>query len=143
MTDTGNTLIQIGGSEAVIFAAENAANQGIDLWFNVPAEDYWTPTPEEIAPLEQGLATYLQEAATDRHPRIWQELPTYKRQYLGVIVEGQREILGVFFCASYYDYFEDWPDEVAAVNDGGDCFFELRYNVETGTFHDLSVHGEA
>lgn len=143
VTDGANTLIEVSGVEAVIFAAQNAANQGLDLWFNVPAEDYWTPSEEEVVALEEGLAAYLQEEAGERYPRIWQELPTYKRQYAGVVVEGEREILGVFFCASNVDFFEDWEERVVAVDDGGDCFFELRYNPATDTFHDLSVHGEA
>jgi hypothetical protein len=140
---TENTILEVGGSEAVIFTAANAEEQGAELWFGFDAEDYWTPDEAEIIALEEGLEAFLREEAGDTYPRLSEELPSYKRQYFGIVNEGAREIFGVFFCASYYEYFDNWDKSLAAVNDGGDCFFELRYNVETGTLHGLSVHGEA
>jgi hypothetical protein len=29
------------------------------------------------------------------------------------------------------------------VSDGGSCYFELNYEPQSGTFSDLSIHGEA
>ena len=143
MVATENSILEVGGSEAVIFTAANAQEQGVDRWFSLDAGDYWTPDEEEIIALEEGLEAFLRTEAGDTYPRLSDELSSYKRQYFGIVKEGGREIFGVFFCASYYEYFDNWDESLAAVNDGGDCFFELRYNVETGTFSDLSVHGEA
>lgn len=143
MAATENTILEVGGSEAVIFSAANAEEQGLDLWFGFDAGDYWTPTEEEIVALEEGLEAFLREEAGDTYPRLAAELSSYKRQYFGIMNEGEREILGFFFCDAEYDSFHDWQDELVAVMDGGDCFFELWYNVETGTLHGLSVHGEA
>jgi hypothetical protein len=143
MAATENTIFEVGGSEAVIFTAANAEEQSAELWFGFDAEEYWTPGEEEIIALEEGLEAFLRAEAGDRYPHLYEELSSYKRQYFGIVNEDGREIFGVFFCASYYEYFDNWDESLAAVNDGGDCFFELRYNVETGTFSDLSVHGEA
>jgi hypothetical protein len=143
MAATENTILEVGGSEAVIFTAANAGEQGLDLWFGLGDGGYWTPGEEEIIALEEGLEPYLREEAGDTYPRLSEELSSYKRQYFGIVNEGEREILGFFFCDADYDSFDDWQDELVAVMDGGDCFFQLHYNVETDSFHNLSVHGEA
>ena len=36
-----------------------------------------------------------------------------------------------------------WRKEWVLVMDGGDCFFQLQFDVESGTFTALMVNGEA
>jgi hypothetical protein len=67
-------------------------------------------------------------------------VPDYKRQYLGILENGEQIIYANFFCDAT---FEEWRQEFVLVNDGGDCFFQVKYNVATGEFYDFSVNGEA
>jgi hypothetical protein len=94
----------------------------------------WVPTVDEILALEEQLVTYLpqQQSAFDGlQAPIVERLPTYKRQYWGVLENEKRLIVTNFFCdASRYD----WHEKEVSVLDGGDCFFRLRYDVEAGAF---------
>ena len=103
----------------------------------------WLPTVEDVLALEQQLITYLpqQHRAFDSlQAPIEERLPTYKRQYWGVVENGRRLISANFFCeSSRYD----WMEREVIVIDGGDCYFRLWYDVETGAFSNLMVNGSA
>ena len=45
-----------------------------------------------------------------------------------------------FFCSVQGD---EWRSQVLFVMDGGDCFFQLTYDVERGVYGDLMVNGDA
>lgn len=104
------------------------------------AEGYWTPTQADVLALEAGLAAFLQESAPQASPELWRKQGTYKRQYAGLIHNGRRLIAASFFCDTHG---EEWRREVLFVLDGGDCFFQLTFDVERGTYGDLMVNGEA
>ena len=136
ISEGGNEMVKTDDFEGVIFSAENAAttrvaNQG---------ESYWTPSQMEVLPLENRLGLYLQQTAPRTYPGPLRDLSEYKRQYLGVLANGQRVIHVNFFCNAHG---LDWSQEFVFVTDGGSCYFEVKYNVETGEFSDLSIHGEA
>jgi hypothetical protein len=100
----------------------------------------WDPTPDDVATLEAALPAFLQTApqATDR---IRQQLADYKRQYAGIIdSDGRNLILVNAFCDAGGT---DWQSEPVLVLDGGDCYFHVSYDTDTGTFSGLAVNGEA
>lgn len=103
----------------------------------------WVPTVKEVQTLEKQLDTYLpqqQDAFDGSKIPIEERLPTYKRQYWGVLKNEKRVIFVNFFCnALHYD----WTYQEVIVDDGGDCYFQIQYDVETGTFFDLYVNGSA
>jgi len=103
-------------------------------------EGYWTPGRDDVLALEQRLEPYLQQAAPQTYPGPLRELNVYRRQYLGILVNGQRVIFTNFFCNAYDT---DWQRDIVFVLDGGSCYFEVKYDIETGEFYDLSIHGEA
>jgi hypothetical protein len=107
-----------------------------------PPEGAWTPTTADIAALEANLPDFL-SASTDPHrrtdPPIVDRLPDYMRQYLGIVVDGQEMIYANFFCTINE---MDWHTEVVFVMDGGDCFFQVTYDPQSGDFSNLSVNGE-
>jgi hypothetical protein len=37
----------------------------------------------------------------------------------------------------------DWRQNVISVEDGGECYFQVEYDLESGTFIWLMVNGEA
>jgi hypothetical protein len=126
----------------VIFTAEQS--QADLSWIDPQAEGTWTPTSADVAKLEADLIPFLQQA--QHHwlrpdPPIWERAPDYKRQYLGLVKDGEQVIYANFFCQ--VDDGMDWKKEFVFVNDGGDCYFQVIYHVATGEFSDFSVNGEA
>ena len=103
----------------------------------------WTPQPEQIAALEAALIPFLQTAEDPwlkPDPPIWERLPAYERQYAGFIIDDKHIIYGNFLCDG--ENFELWRDWVV-VNDGGDCYFQVKYDVENDALFDLWVNGES
>lgn len=130
----GYTVVGDGGFEGVIVPGRDAP--GLDP----QAQGYWTPAEADVLVFESGLAAFLQESAPEASPGLWQKQPTYKRQYAGLIRDGRRLIYASFFCDAHG---EEWRRELLFVLDGGDCFFQLTFDVERGTYSDLMVNGES
>ncbi|WP_245777085.1 hypothetical protein [Sinomicrobium oceani] len=80
------------------------------------------------------------------HPRTATgfELQTegYKRQYVPVINrEGQKIVWINFFCNDWID--ERWKSDIVDVEDGGNCYFSLKVNLDTGAYSELYINGYA
>lgn len=128
----------------IIFTQRRAEQMGIGSWISSDGEldGYWTPSAENIQSLEGDLASFLRQNADSfrRQPPVWEQLDQYKRQYVGVIIGGKQVIYGNFFCT---ETGVDWREDWVLVMDGGDCFFQIQFDVENGTFTSLTVNGEA
>jgi hypothetical protein len=132
-TPTPQPVVVLDETTIVIFPANTVTG-----WNNS-----WTPTPEQIQTLEAALIPFLKSADDPwlkPDPPIWERLPNYKRQYLGLVEDGQLIIYGNFFCRVDR---QDWQSALIEVEDGGDCYFQIKYDVETETIYSLSVNGEA
>lgn len=131
------------GESWVIFPAEQAREQGIGAWFiqNGQSAEYWTPSEDNVLKPENRLSSYLRQANPDRFDKqeapIWERLDEYNRQYIGIILDGKRIIYANYFCDSTD---MDWRKDFVFVMDGGDCFFQFKYDTE---FYDLQVNGNA
>lgn len=129
----------------VIFSAEQSQEWGVANWFHGPNQpvEYWTPSEENVLDIEEGLSSFLQENG-DRFyspgTPVWERLDEYNGQYVGVILDGKQIIYANYFCDSAG---KDWKEDFIIVMDGGDCFFQFKYNPETGEFFDLQVNGMA
>ncbi len=104
--------------------------------------EFWTPTKDDILTLEQRLSAYLLESPRTRSTKIRTELPRYRRQYFGVVEGGRRKIFVNGLCEDY-EHLVDWKKSYALVLDGGDCFFRVTYDTESGGFSDFSTNGYA
>lgn len=128
-------------SKGVIFTAEQSE---AELYFIAPnATGAWQPSAADVAKLEADLPAFLQSAENPwlrTDPPIWEREPEYMRQYLGIVENGEKLIYANFFCS---DSGGDWQEEFVLVMDGGDCYFQVKYNPTTGEFFDFSVNGEA
>lgn len=126
----------------VIFSAKHAEESGVGDWFLPGGETakYWTPTEEDVIRLEEGLAAFLQDHADLFNSPVSERLGEYYRQYLGFVLEDQNIIYANFFCNAYE---MDWANEFVFVLDGGECYFQFKYDPGSGTFFDLLVNGEA
>ena len=108
----------------------------------VGSGNFWTPSVDNIFKLEDGLAEYLSQNSSYfyRQPPVWQRLDEYQRQFIG-LERGDRQIIyGNFFCNNIG---MDWRKILVIVDDGGDCYFQVEYDVESGLFIKLMVNGEA
>ncbi|MGB7923877.1 MAG: hypothetical protein WCF57_11590, partial [Pyrinomonadaceae bacterium] len=96
---------------------------------------------EDVVKLEGKLEFHLRRVTDKRSPALWIKLGEYKRQYAGIVENDRRKIYANFFCIGAK--IMDWKMRPVAVEDGGDCFFQIKYDVEAGTFSDLYINGEA
>jgi hypothetical protein len=135
-------LIATDSFEGIIFAGASAKQMDLEaiIGFTETINDYWTPSRDDVLAFEEGIGPYLQQAAPQTGPGSLSDLNEYRRQYVGIVANGQRVIFAVFFCN---DHDTDWQHKIVFVIDGGSCYFEVKYDVQTGEFYDLSIHGEA
>ena len=135
----------IQGESWVIFSDKQARELGIADWFIQPGQtaEYWTPSEEAVLAIEGGLVSFLQENPDRFYSQgtpVWERLDDYNRQYLGIVLDGKRLVYANYFCDSTG---RDWKKDFVMVLDGGDCFFQFKYDVDSGEFFDLQVNGNA
>ncbi len=64
----------------------------------------------------------------------------YKRQYLPIINDkGEKEIWINFFCSDFGS--DNWKSEIIIVEDGGNCYFNIKVNLTSMTYSELSING--
>jgi hypothetical protein len=67
----------------------------------VEFSEAWTPSRDDVAELEERILAYLKRTEPRRSRVGWSDLPTYRRQYVGVMQKGRRVIWANFFCSTY------------------------------------------
>jgi hypothetical protein len=102
------------------------------------SNSFWIPTKDQILEAEDVIEKYLKDKPPTKSPKLWQKLTRYKRQYVGIVVDGSKRIYCNFYC-------EDRPlsDDPLAVKDGGDCFFRVEYDIEKRKPYNLLINGDA
>lgn len=134
----------IQGENWVIFSEKLAEEQGIGSWLaGDVAVEYWTPAEEDVLTLESGLASFLEENPDrfdSQEKPVWERLDEYNAQYTGIVLDGKQVIYANYLCDSAQ---LDWRDNFVFVADGGDCFFQFQYDVDTAEYFDLQVNGNA
>ncbi len=108
----------------------------------------WLPSEEELATLEKKLQTELAVKATptvyDPYTEALEHYHDYKRQYVGAVIGSEKVIIATLDRCSE---FEEGQLEAFFIpflpSDGGSCFLELVFSVESKTFTRLYIHGEA
>ena len=144
VTACSSPMQPIQGERWVIFPAEQASEQGFGDWLvtNGQTAEYWTPSENDVVALEDGLGAYLQNNP-DRFyggTPVWERLDDYNRQYIGMVLDGKKIIYANYFCDSTET---DWRKDFVFVMDGGDCFFQFKYDMDSAEFFDLQVNGVA
>src|SRR5262249_42605210 len=103
---------------------------------------HWTPDLHAVTEFERGLREFVRHARPAEAPELYKKLDQYKRQYIGIVVDGRNEELSVFFFC-HIDDEDAYRSRFIMVSDGGSCFFDVRFNVRTREYLRLSVNGEA
>jgi hypothetical protein len=93
--------------------------------------DRWTPSEADLQAAEDAVLT---APSGDREPVI-----EGYRQYVGIVENGERKIVINSMCQQV----DDWETSYIEVMDGGACFWNAVYNVDTGELESLIVNGEA
>jgi len=97
--------------------------------------DYWTPTADDVRQAELRIHSYLAENAS----LLVSKFSSYGRQYTGFYLDGQKLISAFFFCDP------PPPDDLwckpFGVDDGGDCYFHIEYDVANDQCGKLDVNG--
>ncbi len=115
-------------------------------------EKRFTPTHANIDRTEHSLRQHKQNLDTlssnrYRYSGIRKKLGKYRKQYLGFINERGHHILYINcfrVCKEDEDDFDDWwLKRIIRVCDGGDNFWSVKFDLDTGTFFDLYIHGRA
>ncbi len=104
----------------------------------VTAKKFWTPTKEEVLKAEEKIEAHL-KANPKAYADLWTKIPKYKRQYLGIVVNGHKRIFCNFFCLL------EGPltDKPFIVFDGGACFFRIEYDLNDKKCYDFQANGTA
>jgi len=101
-------------------------------------KELWIPTKEEILEAEEKIEQYLKDNPSKRSPELWRKLSKYKRQYVGVVVDGHKRIFCNFYCSD-----KPLDSKPYLVSDGGDCYFQIEYDLKDKDCYSLLINGEA
>lgn len=101
----------------------------------------WLPSAADIAAAERGLTAFV----AGEEPELARKLPSYYRQYLGIVRDGRRLI---YINAMHQESLREDPDVdptkgLIFVLDGGDWYFQLEYDVATRSYSEFGVNGVA
>lgn len=121
----------------VIIPKEHKAQLGMVTSANEKLTGFWTPNLESVQSFEAGLLSYLEKSPPKMSPNLAQKSIKYKRQYIGFLEGEKKLIYGNFICIP----LEGWTELFVEIAGGGDCFFQIVFDVQTQTYSDLSVNG--
>ena len=94
------------------------------------------PTTEQIKKVELQLQKYLEK----NRPEL-KKIDSYYRQYTGFKTNGSPDNIRANFLCEVND--DQWKKEWIMVFDGGDCYFNFSFNVNTSEITDFSTNGNA
>ena len=95
----------------------------------------WTPTAEQIIKVQPSLLKYIEKS----NKIIYNNINNYRCQFFGIIVNEKKRIYCNFFWIT--DFYKDWQTKPVIVDDGGNHYFQLEYDVKTGKCLNFSVNG--
>jgi hypothetical protein len=110
-----------------------------------PGESYWMPSVRDIARLEAGIKSFVQQHPDPYGQNVWQDLDGFVRQYAGLVRDGRKTIYVNLFPADVFragnNLQEDWRRRAIVICDGGASILGVGYDVETGTFIHIAYNG--
>jgi hypothetical protein len=124
--------VTINGHEGVIVPVDETPSLLMET--GIESEDYWMPSESDLQLAEDELEQHM-----SRSPGLGAGMLDAMRQYGGFIEDGERKIYVNSFCAE----FDNWRSNVVFVLDGGACFWQAIYNVDTGEIEAIYVNFDA
>ena len=121
-----NTIFQ---KKYKIFSAD------YDISFVSKENKRYTPSDQDVQNGIQILENFL------KNNSAIQDLGKYKIQFFGYTDKDNKKILWAnFFCN---DHGRNWKKEPIFVKDGGNCYFNVKVNLDTKEVFDFIINGEA
>jgi hypothetical protein len=142
-----NTLIETPEYTGVIISEKGASE--FHYMFDEDTE-FWQPSIDDISKAEACIRRFLDSAPDNpdldayrkaNAPFILEHLQEYRRQYVGIVVDGEKRI----WCNAFWprDSYPDWQRLPVYVLDGGRDFWVIEYVLDRDECTDFYVHGEA
>jgi hypothetical protein len=143
-----NTLTETPEYTGVIISEDGASEFGYR--FDEASTEFWEPSTDDVARAEACIRQYLNSLQLNPELDPYQQenlafilnnLETYRRQYVGISVEGEKRIwVNAFFSA---DSFPNWERVPVDVDGGGNHFWQVEYDLSTDDCTHFYVHGES
>ena len=129
--------VNLGDRQAIIPATEKME------WAFGRNYKTFTPTAEDIQSAEEILsACYNKEVTGTVNPFLGRKLEDYYRQYVGGVKENGEKIIYInCFCYIMDLYVDQWKTELIMVDDGGNCYFNVKANLNKNNYYELMVNG--
>jgi len=134
-------VVRVDGVESVIFSSAYSSRAGVRHIALGDVDGYWTPDRSNVEDCERVLAAYVVD-----HPGILPNLSDHHRQYAGIFVGDSPLIWVNLFCSRHVSESENlraWRRAFVYVLDGGDCYAQAVYDIETEEILALHVQGES
>ncbi|MFC1588209.1 hypothetical protein ACFL54_07860 [Planctomycetota bacterium] len=119
--------------------------------FSVTEPEYWTIENDfDFENLDDQLEKYLKvelEYLVQKQEIVNTDLlakfRAYKRQYVGIYADGKKRIFINFFDSEAFSDETNWKNNPIVVDDGGDAFFQVQFDLASKEFMFLCINGEA
>ena len=121
----------------------------------------WTPTKNDIVKAEKILNEYISSEYvrnellksyasydTEKKERIKENVakfikrfPTDKRQYFGIKKDGKKLLTVNGFCYLTTSFVKTWKEGAIVADDGGDCYYKYKVDLNENKIFDLWFNG--
>lgn len=120
----------------IVVALAAAASIAMGSWLPIPGGS-WSPASRQVEDVRSGSKRFVESEAEKRHMplRPWS---TYTFQYQGQTSHDRRVIYVNAFCEPPPDYARR---QFVDVDDGGSCYFQLRYDPAARKFVEVTFNG--
>lgn len=141
MRPTGYRVVDIGNTKGLIIK-DQIASKDMGILHQCSREGpkldsikgFWTPDVSDIEKLEHLLPSYLKEKATEI------DGSDYTRYYLGILYPDKKIIYVDFRRVNpKRDIYKGFNNVIC---DGGNSFFGIEYDVNSGSFSSLNFNGQ-
>lgn len=143
-----NTLVETPEYTGVIISKSGASE--FAYLFDEASISFWEPSIDDISSVEECIGRLLVSAQEDPGldtsqkedaAYILRNLQQYRRQYVGIVVDGEKRI----WCNSFLSEgsFPNWTHTPVDVDGGGNHYWQIEYVLSKNECSNLSVHGES
>jgi hypothetical protein len=143
-----NALVETAEYTGVIISENGAAE--FSYLFDQDSTSFWEPTADDVSKAEACIRQYLlsleDNPELDTYQKeniafILENLKEYRRQYVGIEVDGEKRIWCNAFLGDFS--FLNWEHVPVDVDDGGNRFWQIEYDLLKDECVNFYVHGEA
>jgi hypothetical protein len=105
----------------------------------------WTPGDADMQVADSLYEVFFDiEARGTVNHFLGKKSTDFCKQFFGAINDkGEKIILINCFCKKELDTFNKWKTDLVIVQDGGNCFFKMKINVDKKEFYDVRINGYA